>query len=257
MTIPRSTDRHVFSPDRYGGVIAPNGAIYGIPQTATGVLKISPGARRADGSVGEDAVTVVGEGTLGEGGWKWHGGVLVGTAIYAFPNNHDRVLKIDTERDALELLEAAGGRLESGRHRVPQDGRYKYLGGAAAGPFVYMFPCDAERVLRVDTRTDEVRRVGPELLQGENKWQVRRRPLPRAGAAPRFVSGRLTRRPRAPRRFGRTASAARTARCTRSRSARPPCCACCRTRAGGGRTRWSSSSWARSSRAARRSSRAA
>ena len=203
MTIPRSTDRHVFSPDRYGGVIAPNGAIYGIPQTATGVLKISPGARRADGSVGEDAVTVVGEGTLGEGGWKWHGGVLVGTAIYAFPNNHDRVLKIDTERDALELLEAAGGRLESGRHRVPQDGRYKYLGGAAAGPFVYMFPCDAERVLRVDTRTDEVRRVGPELLQGENKWQVRRRPLPRAGAAPRFVSGRLTRGPRAPRRFGR------------------------------------------------------
>ena len=110
MTIPRSTDRHVFSPDRYGGVIAPNGAVYGIPQTATGVLKISPGARRADGSVGEDAVTVVGEGTLGEGGWKWHGGVLVGTAIYAFPNNHDRVLKIDTERDALELLEAAGGR---------------------------------------------------------------------------------------------------------------------------------------------------
>ena len=97
--------------------------------------------------------------------------MLVGSAIYAFPNNHDRVLKIDTVSDTLELLEPADGPLQSGRHRVPQDGRYKYLGGAVSGPFVYMFPCDAERVLRVDTRTDEVRCVGPELLQGENKWQ--------------------------------------------------------------------------------------
>ena len=39
--------------------------------------------------------------------------------------------------------------LQSGRHRIPQDGRYKCVGGASTldSSMVYLFPCDAERVL--------------------------------------------------------------------------------------------------------------
>lgn len=94
----------------YGGILGANGAIYGIPQTASGVLKIIP-------ETGE--CTIIGEGTLEEGGWKWHGGTASRdkTVIYGFPNNSDYVLKIDTRTDAISLL---GGPeiIKSGRHRV-------------------------------------------------------------------------------------------------------------------------------------------
>jgi hypothetical protein len=58
--------------------------------------------------------------------------------------------------------------------------RYKYLGGAYVRltNCAYCFPCDAERVLKIDCATDEVTLVGRELLQapgtswnGMNKWQ--------------------------------------------------------------------------------------
>ena len=37
--------------------------------------------------------------------------------------------------------------------------------------YAYFFPCDAERVLRVDCQTDELKLVGPSLLDGINKFQ--------------------------------------------------------------------------------------
>jgi hypothetical protein len=63
--------------------------------------------------------------------------------------------------------------LKSGTHRVPQDGRYKYLGGSlsADGRYCYLFPCDAEYVLRMDMSTDELKLVGPRMTEGENKFQ--------------------------------------------------------------------------------------
>jgi hypothetical protein len=63
--------------------------------------------------------------------------------------------------------------LTSGRHRVPQDGRYKYLGGALTldEKFVYLFPCDAEQVLKINVITEEILLIGPLLLDGENKYQ--------------------------------------------------------------------------------------
>jgi len=39
------------------------------------------------------------------------------------------------------------------------------------GKFSYLFPCDAERVLRIDNQTYELSLIGPELLEGENKYQ--------------------------------------------------------------------------------------
>ena len=161
----------------YGGIVASSGSIYGIPQTATGVLKITPVGARGNEAGTEALCEVVGEG-LPVGGWKWHGGIATedGHVIYGYPNHADTVLKIDTRTDTVTLI---GGPsvLKSGRHRVPQDGKYKYLGGAIGGDgHVYCFPCDAERVLKVDVNTDEVSVLGPSFLHAEvgqcvNKWQ--------------------------------------------------------------------------------------
>ena len=50
---------------------------------------------------------------------------------------------------------------------------YKYLGGSLTldGKFAYLFPCDAEYVLKFDMETDECQLVGPHLTEGENKFQ--------------------------------------------------------------------------------------
>lgn len=37
--------------------------------------------------------------------------------------------------------------------------------------YAYLFPCDAEQVLRVDCHTDELKLIGPSLLDGINKFQ--------------------------------------------------------------------------------------
>lgn len=109
---------------------------------------------------------------LQSGQWKWHGGLAAGDKIYGFPNNASDILVIDTRQGRVYTV-GDEQVLQSGRHRIPQDGRYKYLGGALTldGRYAYLFPCDAERVLRIDTITDEVSLVGPELLDGENKYQ--------------------------------------------------------------------------------------
>ena len=148
----------------YGGLLASNGCIYGIPQNSSGCLKINP--KSGD-------VSIVGEGTLPSGKYMWHGGLTTHDKryIYGFPNHADRVLKLDTNDDTISLIGDASI-LSSGRHRFPQDGKYKYLGGAImSSGKAFLFPCEAERVLMIDTRNDQIRCVGPYLLEGENKYQ--------------------------------------------------------------------------------------
>jgi hypothetical protein len=49
---------------------------------------------------------------------------------------------------------------------------YNILGGAiASNQHLYLFPCDAEQVLSINTRMDELKLVGPLLLEGRNKFQ--------------------------------------------------------------------------------------
>ncbi|KAL7544607.1 hypothetical protein ACHAWF_007981 [Thalassiosira exigua] len=149
----------------YGGIEGCDGCIYGIPHNATGVLKINPGTQE---------VTVLAEGSLTEGLWKWHGGLASsdGSKIIGFPNNADSVLVVDVPKQAVYTV-GDSSVLRSGYHRIPQDGRYKYLGGALSsnGKLAYLFPCDAEYVLRFDMKTDEIELVGPHLTEGENKFQ--------------------------------------------------------------------------------------
>ena len=72
-----------------GGVLAPNGCIYGIPLNSTTVLKIDPVAE-----------TVSTFGSLA-GGYKWIGGVLAPNGcIYGIPYSATTVLKIDPASSA-------------------------------------------------------------------------------------------------------------------------------------------------------------
>ena len=149
----------------YGGITGSDGCIYGIPHNATGVLKINPTTQE---------VTILAEGSLPEGRWKWHGGLasLDGTKIIGFPNNADSILIIDVPKQQVYTV-GDTSLLRSGYHRVPQDGRYKYLGGSLTrdGRLAYLFPCDAEYVVRFDMETNEIKLVGPRLTEGENKFQ--------------------------------------------------------------------------------------
>ena len=148
----------------YGSLATADGAVYCIPHNAPRVLKITP-----------TSTSLVGD-HLGEGGWKFHGGLLDAARrkIVGFANNAPGVLIVDLATDETRVV--GEGILVSGRHR--SDSRYKYLGGALdpdAG-VAYLFPCDAERVLAVDVAAEEARLVGPPLWPGDieraiNKFQ--------------------------------------------------------------------------------------
>lgn len=154
----------------YGGIMGSDGCIWGIPHNHSHVLRIDPRT---------DQVTLLGQGRsdedrqpLPDGRWKWHGGLRAGDKIIGFPNNSDSVLVINCSDQHVYTIGDASI-LKSGRHRIPQDNRYKYLGGALTqdGRFAFLFPCDAERVLRVNCEEDQLSLVGPLLLEGENKFQ--------------------------------------------------------------------------------------
>ena len=71
-----------------GGVLAPNGNIYGIPQTSTTILKIDPTT---------DTSTTFGSLS---GTSKWAGGVLAPNGrIYCMPRNSTTILEIDPTTD--------------------------------------------------------------------------------------------------------------------------------------------------------------
>jgi len=152
----------------YGGIRSEyNGCIYGIPHNATNVLKMNPWM---------DEVTTIGEESgLEMGQWKWHGGLSTpdGKTIIAFPNNATSILCINVTSNKIYEIGKNRPALRSGRHRIPYDAKYKYLGGALTqdGRYAYLFPADAERVLRIDMTTMEVRCVGPLFLEGYNKYQ--------------------------------------------------------------------------------------
>lgn len=156
----------------YGGIEGVDGCIYGIPHNERVVLKINPFTDEVSLMENKNCRT------LPDGQWKWHGGLRAGNKIIGFPNNADDVLVIHvpdqrvytcgmTDKKGIHLA------LQSGRHRIRKGNRYKYLGGSLTldGRFAYLFPCDAEQVLRLNIETDELSLVGALLLDGPNKFQ--------------------------------------------------------------------------------------
>ncbi len=69
----------------WGGVLAPNGKIYGIPYSSASVLVIDPARNTTD--------TTSIAGLTGEG--KWAGGVLANDQIWGVPCDSASVLIID------------------------------------------------------------------------------------------------------------------------------------------------------------------
>ena len=154
----------------YGGIIGKqDGAIYGIPHNSASVLRIDPLQT-------ECIVTLHGD--FRPGGHKWHGAAAApdGT-IVSVPANADTVLCVTPARPEPILKELGNAEIiQTGRHRG--DGKYKFLGAmAGTDGRVYCFPCASERVLQIDTVTNQVRSVGPNLSDTQmerimqNKWQ--------------------------------------------------------------------------------------
>ena len=128
----------------YGGLLGKaDGAIYGICQNATGILRIDPKTQQC---------TI--HGSFSKGGYKWHGGVNHPNGIiYCIPAHSDAILKV--EPGIIPKLSLIGqGKVKTGEHR--SDGKYKFLGGAVSGDYVYFFPSDADYVCEINTKTDEV-----------------------------------------------------------------------------------------------------
>ncbi|EGD78784.1 hypothetical protein PTSG_01760 [Salpingoeca rosetta] len=84
----------------FGGVLAPNGLIYGIPSHHSSVLIIDPTDNSAD------ITTMSGLGALP---YKWNGAALANNGmIYASPRDSDRVLIIDPSTNTADNTTIAG-----------------------------------------------------------------------------------------------------------------------------------------------------
>jgi DNA-binding beta-propeller fold protein YncE len=129
----------------YGGVLALNGYIYGVPYNATTILKIDP-----------DTDTATTFGSLA-GTAKWVGGVLAPNGcIYCIPHTSTTILKIDPTTDAITTF----GDLT---------GSTKWAGGVLAiSGYIYCVPFDSTTILKIDPTTDTVTTFGS--LTGTAKW---------------------------------------------------------------------------------------
>ena len=77
----------------WGGVLAPNGKIYGIPHNSATVLEIDP-----------VAITATTFGSLGTGENKWWGGVLAPNGkIYGIPRNSTSVFELSTTNNVVNF----------------------------------------------------------------------------------------------------------------------------------------------------------
>lgn len=142
----------------YGGIKGVDGCIYGMPYTATGVLRINPR---------DDSVQILGNFPLG--GWKWHGGLLSleTGVIYAFPAHSNEVLCIDSNIRECNKTDNDSWRVSTipiKRHESDTDSpdlTYKWLGGSyGADKCIYGMPSDATTILRIDPFKNEASTFG-------------------------------------------------------------------------------------------------
>ncbi|MFN9983647.1 MAG: hypothetical protein ACK53Y_27225, partial [bacterium] len=82
----------------YGGILGDDGAVYGIPYTASGVLRIGHSSNN-----GENSYNIRVIGSFPQKQYLWHGGIKspYNGAIYAFPSHANQVLKISTRLESL------------------------------------------------------------------------------------------------------------------------------------------------------------
>ena len=173
-----------------GGVLAPNGFIYGIPINSTTVLKIDPR---------KDTVTTFG--SLSGDTNKWAGGILAPNGfIYCIPLNSTTILKIDPTDDSVTEFGSLAGtskwlsavlapngiiygipfsstavlKIDTNDDTITTfdslAGNTKWYGGVLepSGRYIYGIPYDSTTVLKIDTTDDSTSTFGS--LSGSNKW---------------------------------------------------------------------------------------
>ena len=113
-----------------GGVLAPNGKIYGIPNDSTQVLEIDPTTQ-----------TTSLFGNL-SGGGKWYGGILAPNGkIYGIPHSSTQVLEIDPITQTTSLFGSLSG-------------SSKWIGGSLApNGKIYCVPLSENEILEIDPIT--------------------------------------------------------------------------------------------------------
>ena len=151
----------------HGGVLAPNGKIYGVPCYASTVLCIDPSKK--------DAVSTFGNVWAPRG--HFSGRIAAGTRIVAGRGRGVAAAGTRIVRRDSQGVAAAGTRILRGdsRHAQVGAGKAKWYGGIL-GPDgnMYCVPFAATRVLRVLTKEDRAELIGPELsgggARGGYKW---------------------------------------------------------------------------------------
>jgi hypothetical protein len=128
-----------------GGVLAPNGKVYGIPFGSTEVLEIDP--------VNQTTALF---GSLGAGS-KWAGGVLAPNGkIYGIPFGSAQVLEIDPVNQTTALFGSFSG-------------SSKWFGGVLApNGKIYGIPANSTQVLEIDPVNQTTALFGS--LSGSAKW---------------------------------------------------------------------------------------
>lgn len=127
----------------YGGVLAPNGKIYGIPRTTTSILVFDPET---------DTFTTFGSVPSG-----YYGGLLAPNGkIYAIPLSATNILVIDPETNTTTTF----GSVPSG-----------YWGGVLApNGKIYGMPRNSNQVLVIDTTNNSTNLIGSGLGGTGNRW---------------------------------------------------------------------------------------
>ena len=129
-----------------GGVLAPNGKIYGIPYNSTSVLVIDPATN-----------TTSTFGSLGSGIFKWFGGVLAPNGkIYGIPYRSTSVLVIDPATNTTSTFGSLSGNDKWGGGVLAPNGK------------IYGIPVNSTSVLVIDPAANTTSTFGS--LSGISKW---------------------------------------------------------------------------------------
>ncbi|MCB1179749.1 MAG: hypothetical protein KDK36_19380, partial [Leptospiraceae bacterium] len=119
----------------FGGVLAPNGKIYGIPRSSNDIIVIDPSS---------DSATIITPSPSLSGNWKWAGGTLAPNGkIYGTPNYATSVIVIDPSTDSVSTF----GSLSNDSN--------KWRGGIlGANGKIYAGPSSGTSILIIDPSTD-------------------------------------------------------------------------------------------------------
>jgi hypothetical protein len=142
-----------------GGELGLNGKIYTVPGHALRVLVIDP-------SCDPPTVTPIGPEFLGE--YKWLRAIRAKTGIlYAIPCHADSILRIDSETNHVSTISWS----EDDPMAPPRGLPWKWHGGniSSFDDCLYCIPQFAERVLKLNTITEEISFMGGPF-PGRNKW---------------------------------------------------------------------------------------